>query len=223
MTNTRIYFLITTLLAFTFLFQYCTEPVTDTNVYSAKYEVGKIRGLDSFKTYNQYEKKFDSIDAQYPTVEKGKFMTNRSRIYMESFENGKPASQEKALYTGAPMPCECVFSRDTIYISSIVGFFGGSGHGIKIFKDSFESFYVNYTDDVKPFKYNLTDTSFTDNLAVMSKYQTLRLEEKPAFKIGQQLTGLLTFTSRDYYAQSIGDMMDTQYVKGKMFFTCQVK
>ena len=142
---------------------------------------------------------------------------------MESFSNGQPSSQEKALYTGAPMPCQCDLNGDTIFISSIIGFFGGMGHGIKVFKDSFESYYILYIDDVKPYKHNLTDSVFTDNLSVLSKYQTLRLTEKPVFKSGQHLTGLLTFTSKDFYERPVGDKIDTNYVRGKMFFTCQVK
>ncbi len=62
---------------------------------------------------------------------------------------------------------------------------------IKIYKEQFRSDYLFYIDNVKPYKYQLTDTAFTDNLALLSKFQSLTLDQPPSFTPGQQLTGYL--------------------------------
>lgn len=48
------------------------------------------------------------------------------------------------------------------------------------------------------------------------------LDDKPTQKIGQQLTGLLNFTTENYYEKNQSHSLDTIYLKGKIFFTCQI-
>src|SRR5688500_3781247 len=76
---------------------------------------------------------------------------------------------------------------------SAIGFFGGMGIEMKLFQNYFQSSYYLYIDDVKPYKYKLSDKDFTHELFLKSKFQSLILNEQPKFKSGQQITGYLTF------------------------------
>jgi len=197
----------------------CREQAINENIYSETYTVGKIPGLKSFETYNELDKRTEkilkSVDSLNPSEAFGK---NRSRIFMESYSNGKKAPQDSAFYQGLPTPCYFEMTGDTLVFRVGIGFFGGMGVEIAIFKNKFQSSYFLYTDDVKPYKYNLSE-DFTNNIRLKSKYQTLILNEQPTFKAGQQLTGYLTFTSPVFFERSLQNL-DSNYVKGKLYFTC---
>ena len=73
------------------------------------------------------------------------------------------------------------------------------------------------TDNVKK-----TDrTNKADRFKGLKKFLTL--DKLPEFKPGQQLTGSLTYTTENYYAQSAGDKYNAIYVTGKLFFTCKIR
>jgi hypothetical protein len=212
---------ISLLLAVITLFVSCKSHPTNDNSYNHNYTIGQIPDLNSFETYNEFDKRMDSV-ANF-LVGEGGFKKNRSRIFMQSFSNGEQSSQDSAIFTGMPTPCYCSFDKDTFKVKVGIGFFGGMGFEIKILKNSFQSNYFLYIDDVKPYKYNLSDKNFTDNLYLKNKLQSLILNERPTFKAGQQLIGYLTFTSSKWYENSIGKNIDTNYIKGRLYFTCLTK
>ena len=119
--------------------------------------------------------------------------------------------------------CECNIYKDTLLITMGIGFFGGIGFNLEIIKDNFEANFSEYTDDVKPYKSNLNDTAFYDYFHVKSKYQFLVLNDKPSFQTGLQLTGYMTFSSNNFYVQKYDNQLDTNYVTGKLYFTCKTR
>jgi hypothetical protein len=104
-----------------------------------------------------------------------------------------------------------------------VGFFGGIGFTIKIYENSFVSSYYEYTDDVRPYKVNLNDTAFYSSVTVDNRCQSLILDKEPSHKQGEQITGYLTYTTKEYYERKNVDRLDTIYVSGKIYFTCNTK
>jgi hypothetical protein len=199
------------------LFSFKSEP-KNVNRSDNSYVIGQIPGLDSFETYNDLDQRMVSIGNSL--VGQGGFKKNRSRIFMQTFLNGKQSSQDPAFYRGCPTPCYSKIENDTLKIKVGMGFFGGFGFEIKIYKDHFASNYFFYTDDVKPYKYNLSDKEFTDNLDLRNEVDSLILDEQPTFKPGQQLVGYLTFVSPVWYEKSVGEKMDASSIKGRIYFTC---
>lgn len=212
----------------------------DGKTFNETYKVGRIPDLRAFETYDEIERSMDSINSDYDAVMdslikanninktfglagKRDFRNNRSRIFLESYTNNKLDSGDFSKRESLPMPCTCTISGDTVYVNMGIGFFGGTGFDIILFKNQFSSNYFVYTDDVKPFKSNLSDTSFTDFAVAHSKYQALILNQKPTFQPSQQLTGFLTFTTNKYYTHRWGNNLDTTHVTGKLYFTCNTK
>lgn len=195
----------------------CSNIPQDENKFNKTYKAGSIPNLNDFNTYTEIEMSMDSINRARD------FRNNRSRLFIKSYTNGKLDSNDFSRHESLAMPCECFAGNDTLYVQMDIGFFGGEGFAIKIFDDNFQSIYFVWTDDVKPYKSNLADTAFTDSPTVMSKFQSLTIDDKPTFKAGQQLTGLLTLTSNNYYQKMYGDDIDSTYVSGKIYFICKTK
>ena len=207
-------------------------------INNSTYSVAAIPELNNFLTFNKNEKRLDSLNSRYDRrmdslvladttkkkfLKKKDFKNNRSRIFMDSYTNGKLTDVGPNPNIGFPTPCECYTTHDSVFVKMGVGFFGGIGFNIKISGNHFLSSFFNYTDDVKPFKSDLKDTAFYDYAIAKSKYQYLILDQKPDYKPGQQLTGYLTYTTNDYYEKAYGDALDSIYVKGKIYFTCKTR
>jgi hypothetical protein len=150
------------------------------------------------------------------------FVHNRSRVYMDSDPHNKVLGGDTGPDKPVSMPCRCALNGDTLRIFMILGFFGGAGFELQLYKDNFRSHFILYTDDVKPFKGHLSDTSFSGEVRPESRFQYLVLDEKPAYKRNQQLTGYFTFTSNRFYEQSAGKL-DSSYVTAKVYFTCNTQ
>jgi hypothetical protein len=142
---------------------------------------------------------------------------------MNSYENNKITPIDSEFRLGLPTPCDCYIHNDSLIIKMGVGFFGGFGFNIQLTGSKFQSFFYNYIDDVKPYKLNLSDTTLENFIKVKSKYQSLILNKKPTFISGQQLTGYFTFTSTNYFEQNADKTFDTNYVSGKIYFTCKTR
>jgi hypothetical protein len=220
-------------------FTTCTGDQNNSKTNKQTYVISESPGKNDFLNLTDHEKKVDSIFAFYdksvdslllkddkvkenPLLQKRSFINNRGRIYLKAFENGKSATVDSAFYTGMPAPCECLVKDDTVFVNMGIGFFGGMAFNIVITKSDFQSYYYLYIDDVKPYKASLKD-SFSNELTVKSKFQHLIIDHKPTFQEGQQLSGYLTMTSASYYEYSYGQKLDTNYVSGKVYFTCTTK
>ncbi|MGG9964474.1 hypothetical protein [Ferruginibacter sp. SUN106] len=218
----------------------CNNKKIDTNQYYEKYETGSIPGLNDFMTYTKEEEQMDSIQTSYQLQidslrnqdsllragwhrEFSSFNNNRSRVYLQSFTNNIPDSNDFNRHGSLPMQCNAGMEKDTLIINTGVGFFGGLGFIIKIYKDRYWAYYFEYTDDVKPYKLHLTDSAGASEVIVPCKYQYLVLDKKPDFKPGQKLTGFLTLTTQPYYHLAFGENFDSSYLTGKIYFTCVTK
>jgi hypothetical protein len=200
-----------------------TGTKDDGKTYNKTYSIGVIPNIDSFYTLKENEKRIDSMEFQFKDVTWVKeFRSNRGRVFAQTWENGKPAEQDESLSTGMPMPCRCYVSNDSIIIDMSIGFFGGASYEILVMKDSFQSQFVTYADNIKPYKSHRDDTAFSGEAVAKSKYQHLLLSEKPTFRPGQQLTGFLTFTTYPYYEEKFGSL-DSIYEAGRIFFTCATR
>src|SRR5262245_58769426 len=198
------------------------KPAADRTTYHKTYEIGKVPGIDSFYILNEVEKQADSQSRKYPDVPGiNDFKNNRSRLYLDSGYD-EATNEVKKFPSAEPMPCGCAIRSDSLLIGTGIGFFGGRFYEIGLSKNEFESGFYIYTDDTKPFKSSLSD-SFSSEAKVKSKYQYLILSEKPTFKPGQQVTGLLTFTMHPLYEDQQNGRLDTTVVSGKLYFTCKTK
>lgn len=190
--------------------------------YHSNYEVGTIPDLDGFKKLQKYEMRMDSLIPEYdPLTRRGPFILNRSRIFLDMYENGIAQEKDSSYYPGLPTVCTCETTGDTTFIRFGIGFFGGFGFITKVYEGKFESSFFEYTDDVKPFKTDLSDTAFHSSVKVDNKYQKLILKDKLLHKYGQQITGLLYYRTDDYYKKNYSDSVDTVYMAGRVFFTCK--
>lgn len=181
--------------------------------FKQPYIVGSIPELKSFKKYTELEKRLDKKDIR----------DNRGRIFLNLFINNEIIDVDSSFKTGFPTKCQCLIDNDTIFVNLGFGFFSGLGFNLEVFNDKFNGSFYQYTKDVKSYKSNLKDTSFYDYVVVENKYQYLIFSEKPTFLSGQKLTGYLTYTSNNYYQQNYDNQIDTNYVGGKLYFTCKTR
>lgn len=181
------------------------------------YSIGNIAGIDSFKTPNETDKR---LAAMAPGND---FIRNRARLWMQFYTNGKLTKQDSALETGMSLPCSCSLNKDTIKIQALIGFFGGMGIQTDMVKDQFQSRYLLMESDGKPYKYHANDKNFTGDLSLNNLSQSLILENQPAFKLSEQLSGYLTFATPKYFETTIANQMDACNAKGRLYFTCVVR
>lgn len=188
--------------------------------YNRMYTSGKIDPSEKFPDLSPAELRLDSV---YSAFKPGTpFRENRSRIYCYIYINGElQKNSDSCFQKGLPAFCDCFTSADTLFISTGAGFFGGFGFYITVEKNSFESSFYEYIDDVKPYKSNLSDTAFTNVIHVKNKYQYLIFEGKPAFKPDEVVIGQLFYTTKPYYEEDNSLNLRNIFVKGKIFFTCR--
>jgi hypothetical protein len=184
------------------------------------YSTGEIKGLQSFLVLTNDEKSMDSIEMDSSWII-GKFSDNRGRIFLQTTRNNKPESEGLDTTTGIPAICICYTYKDTITIKPGIGFFGGMGLIIKVSKNDFNSRYFLFIDQDDTFKSKLSDKKFTGQIVVDNSYQKLVLLKKPDFSLGEQITGLLDFTTYNYYEKRNQNTVDTLSHIGKVYFTCK--
>jgi hypothetical protein len=227
------------LLTVLFVFPFVTSSYGQNDIgktFNQLYTTGAIPGYIRFQRLNQYEKEIDSFynsldnsrdslvsknntEKTTQIFQKNDFIKNRGRIFLTSYENGKPVKMEKAFSKGMPAPCQCLIKNDSILVNISIGFFGGLGYILNITENNFLARHYLYVSGANPYKENVAD-SFTNQLLVRSKFQHLILDKKPTFTTGQQLTGYLTTTTEKYYVNKFGNELDTVYTIGKVYFTC---
>jgi|JI10StandDraft_1071094.scaffolds.fasta_scaffold447124_1 hypothetical protein len=197
----------------------CNGQQDNGATFNQSFQVGSIPGISDFETLNEEEKHTDSLKTRH----KKDWRNNRSRVFMNFYTNGKLSEIDSAFIKGFPTPCECLIDKDTMFVSMGIGFFGGLGTNLKVFRDRFIGSFYEYTDDVKPYKTNLNDTAFSNYVLVPNKYQHLTLSDMPTWQSDQQLSGLMNFTSNDFYEETYGHVVDSKYVTGKIYFTCKTR
>ena len=115
---------------------------------------------------------------------------------------------------------DCFVKNDTTYINMSMGLMGGISIGLKIHNDIFESYYLEYADDVKQYK-STVHSEFSDLILVKSKRQNLIINQLPNQQLNQDLRGYLSFSSKKYYQSNITNKLDTVSIVGKAYFKCK--
>lgn len=177
------------------------------SAYNLNYEVCAIPEMEKFFELNEQEMKILKIRNENEVLD---FELNRSRIEIVKFN--KDTSKFSTL-------CECYLSNDTIIFSSGTGFMGGLLFSGIITKDKFETEYYEYTDDNKPYRKSKNE-DFKSSIFLSAKHQQLFLSEKPKFKIGEQITGKVNFSSEEFYFKDYRDSLKLKKVDIEAFLTC---
>jgi hypothetical protein len=216
----------------------CRGKKDDDRTFYVKYIIGTIPAINDFLKLNEreievgsgldslsgeYDKQFDSSSAgdnKAKLMKTTKFRNNRARIFMDTYINGQLKPGDSIFYYGAPAICACGISNDTLIVRMAIGFFGGTAFTIKLHNNNFQSTIYNYTDDASLLKTDPADTAFHNEAIIYNKYQYLILDNGPTFKNEQQITGYLTYTSNTYYEKAYKNKLDSIYLKGKIYFTC---
>ncbi len=196
------------------------------------YTTGVIPGISDFMILNDIEKQmtsmFNEINFSSDSLKlndsfKKDFTNNRSRVFMNSYNNGKINPRDTAFHLGLPIPCDCTVSNDSMFVFMNFGFLGGFGFNIGVVGNKFQSQFFEYIDDVKPYKISISDTVFNNYIQVDNTTQSLILDKKPTFAIGQQITGFLTFSSSTYVEKTTANSLENKYVSGYSYFTCKTR
>lgn len=196
------------------------------------YTTGVIPGISDFMILNDIEKQmipmFDEINFRADSLKqndsfKKDFKNNRSRVFMNSYSDGKVNPRDTAFHAGLPIPCDCSISKDSFFVYMNFGFFGGFGFNISVVGNKFQSRFFEYIDDVKPYKMSMSDTVFNNYIQVDNTTQSLIFDKKPTFAIGQQITGYLTYSSSTYFEQTTANSLENKYVSGYLYFTCKTR
>ena len=92
---------------------------------------------------------------------------------------------------------------DTINITGFMGMFAGFGYQIALFKDTcIVRFFMK--SDAEIYKLNKTD-SLTFGVSVSCKTYKLTLTNKPTFKKGEIIEGIIELMSNEYYEVANGN------------------
>ena len=130
--------------------------------------------------------------------------------------------------------CGCYLSGDTIKVKMGIWVFGGFAFSIDLTKNKFTSKYWEDTHEQPIYKIELTDGSLVDNILVGNEEQSLILDSKPTFTLGENILGYLTFKTKKYYRKSdykrigaeddnSGKYMDKLNMMGSLYFKCKVR
>ena len=93
--------------------------------------------------------------------------------------------------------------KDTIHIIGFAGMFAGFGFYLDLFKDSCSITHLAKSD-AEIYKMNKSDTILTFGLSVPCPQKNLTLVNKPTFKEGEIIEGILELTSQDYWEVANG-------------------
>ncbi len=207
-------------LAIVFLSCSCSEKKSNVNINNEQYQIAEVPDFKSFQMLNKEEDNMNQVNSDSATMD---FKNNRFRLFLDFFNNRHQSASNSTSNNEFSSLCESRIDGDTLKIIMSAGFFSGVAVEIDIFKNNFQSFYDINNDNVKSLKYHLSDTNFADELTLRNKFQALTLSERPSFKAGQQLTGYLTFTSPVYFSKETDSPLDSNYVTGKVYFTCKTQ
>ncbi len=199
------------------------------HTHNKEYEIGPIPSLSDFRTLTRAEKEMnslfksdvnDSVAQRHRSLSANSFANNRARILLYEIKNGRQLQKDVSNKKGTSAMCVCALDADTMEINMALGFFGGVGVKIKVYENKFSSWTFQENDNVENLKTSLADTSFNVRVWVENKNQYLVFDRQPDFRVGQQVTGYFTYTSRQYFEKN-HQSIDTISISGKIHFTCQ--
>ncbi len=177
--------------------------------------VGTFADADSFAVLNSTELRFDSLGLGPNGLP---FRENRSRWVSYLTKQGKTIPMDHGAPPGIPMPCDCRVHQDTLQVKSIIGFFGGGGILTILAAKQAQPLFVEWIDDVDIYR-TLADTTWRGIIEVECAHATVRLNEEPSYLPGQQLQGLLEYTTVPFM-QKTYELPDTLMASGSLRFMC---
>ena len=162
-----------------------------------------------------------------------RYKDNRSRYFLDLYINDKKDAIHLAGDT-LTSDCNCYLNGDTIKIKMGIWAFGGFAFSIHLTQNDFTSKYWEDTHERPIYKAALSDSVLVDNVLVENGEQALILDTKPTFKINQNITGYLTFKTKNYYRTSDHESgmakdfynaksMDKLNMAGSLYFKCTIR
>lgn len=178
------------------------------------------------------KEKQEHIDYQKTIYQR--YKDNRSRYYLELTVNDREDDDYLKGIDTLTTQCTCYLTGDTIKVKMGLFAFGGFGFTIDLNKDKFKGIYLEDTYEEFIYKTKSTDTVLVDNVYVENEEQSLILENKPTFSVGENILGYLTFKTKNYYRTSEyksgvskdvynGKIMDKLNITGSIYFMCKVR
>ena len=195
------------------------------NLEQQPLKIGKIPNWAAFKTMNAQEEK---LAATMPTDNalsgRGAFKDNRTRIYIDKIlKNNVPEKLDSLAQKGHITPCDCYLKGDNLRIHAGTGAMGGFGIDIIVHEKQFSSGFYIYMNAIKPYKAEITDSSFHHTVNVLNEDALFILQQSPKFELGEIINGYLSFKSRPFYEQLQSEQLDKRRVEGRMYLTCKVR
>lgn len=150
-------------------------------------------------TYHINQEIVESISSKLKPL-KGVTM---STMDFSLFENDKLIADSDSI--GKPIESLLITSLhgDTILIAGFMGMFSGFGYQIELNKDRC-SIHHFVSSDAKIYKLKTTD-SLAYGISVPCKSSKLTLIEKPIFKKGEIVSGIIELKSEEYYEVTNGE------------------
>lgn len=179
--------------------------------YTTRYYIDSIPNSIEFFKLDIEEKKLDSLNKIEPQkdkfgLDKSEFIKNRSRLFMNKYWNNinQEINEEGAnTINFIPLFCSCEIKKDIISIETGWNYYGLVVFKTEVAKSTFQT------------KLKLNDET------IEMEYQKLILNTQPSFKIGQQLSGLLTYKTKKIIQSTTNTIeTDQTHYDGKIYFTC---
>lgn len=241
-------------------FLFSQIEATDSIVVLTKFKIDKIPDAANFKKLNGFEQHRDSlyqeanrrstksirdgsafikgVSAKHKRLALAEqeyrnqlhYSENRSRYEFQVYKNGRLRDSEMSDSEDFGTECFCTIDKDnTITIKMGVWVFGGFEIGLSLRGDLFATQY--WIDQHKSFvlKRNLAE-SLQDNIYPFIAKDELILEKKPAYRVGEQITGYINFQTKPFYVAPNTEQEDHEREKNmkeeyhivKAQFTCKV-
>lgn len=242
---------------------FCFLSCNGQNKYSTEYDIGTIPNDIKFKKMIAREIRFDILKNEHATeslkrmldgtafmegvseadkkeaieyykITSQRYKDNRSRYYMELKINDKKDTELFKATDTLTSECSCYLKEDVIRVKMGVFTFGGFSFSIDLNKNKFKSTYTEVTHKQSIYKTELSNASLVDNILVKNEEQSLVLENKPSFLIGETILGYLTFKTKNYYRTNeyesniardnySDEIMDKLNMTGSLYFKCKVR
>jgi hypothetical protein len=201
----------------------------------SKWDNYKIAGIDTIQLismrdsiYNpEFFRSFDSIqktiNINNTIFDYHKYIPkNFAQMVITSFKNDTIEKYELSKRVGLPAQCTCMLRNDSLLINLTVGFFSGFGNTISIKENRFTSNYFEYMDDMSTLKLNLLDSAGREYINLPNKTQELKLERILKFQNDEEVTGILTATSGNFYEINYKGDADKRRMKLITTFKCRI-
>jgi len=148
---------------------------------------------------------------------------SRSAITVQMYKNSVLISPkaDSSSSNFVALNCYCQPKGDSLELIVSIGFFAGVGFRILIFEDKFYSHYFAHDDEFDSFLQNPVDSTYSSNLTVDMKTQSLVLDAHPRLK-SQPIKGKLSFQTQPFFAKKSpdNDTLNELWLKGTVFFEC---